>query len=107
MTRELSQIGDSEGQRDLGVMSELSIVTHICGLALRKWRQGDEASVGHIENQRKKKRCGWWLEINKSCVHRTHPLSPSSLLKCKPDRSLEVAGPLKREGAESSSVMFI
>lgn len=24
MTRELSQIGDSEGQRDLGVMSELS-----------------------------------------------------------------------------------
>lgn len=58
MTRELSQIGDSEGQRDLGVMSELSIVTHVCGLALRKWRQGDEASVGHIENQRKKKKKG-------------------------------------------------
>lgn len=105
----MSQIGDSEGQRDLGVISELSIVTHVCGPALRKWRQGDEASLGHIENQSKKikNKKVWWLKINKACLRRNHPLSPSHLLKCKPDRSLEAAGPLKREGAELSSVMFI
>lgn len=72
MTRELSQIGDSEGQRDLGGMSELSIVTHVCEPELRKWRQGYETSVGHIENQRKKKRCGGLKSTKLLCIGIIH-----------------------------------
>lgn len=43
MTREWSEVGSSEGQRDLWLKSELGIVAHVCDPALRKWRQEDEA----------------------------------------------------------------
>lgn len=57
MTRELSQVGDSEGQGDLWLKLELSVVAHACDpAALRKWRQEEEASLYHIEYQSKKEK---------------------------------------------------
>lgn len=35
-TRKWSEVGNSEGQRDLWLKSELGIVAHVCDPALRK-----------------------------------------------------------------------
>lgn len=89
MTRGLSQVGSSAGQRDLQLKSELGIAAHTWEPALRKWRQGGEVSLGHTENQRKKKgkrerkrRRGSLKSTKPVCTGITHP----SIVTFKPPR---------------------